>query len=162
MKKIRLYLVVLSAMVMFSGCTGVAPEIKVPAGANKNVEVTNKSWGVKFKSQKVTGSERTKFIYPAREVFNTASLVGLSQGYTHMAIINSGINNLSGFPINDWENMEKYLKLYKYKHYNNKAHFTKGSKKLIYNRRVILRISYFKEAVPGLFLWDLEKLKKDT
>ncbi len=148
--------------VIFSACTAAKPPVKIPAGVSKNIEVKYKSWGYRFKSQKVSGSERNAYVSPAKEVFNAAAMVGLSEDYSYMAIINTKTNNLSGFPINDWRNMEKYLKLRNYKHYRPDAYRDRKATKLIMNNKVKLRVTYFKEAIPGLFLWDLEKLKRDT
>lgn len=42
-----------------------------------------------------------------------AAEYSLSQGYTHFALLNSGINNLNGFPITNYEDLRAYCFAYK-------------------------------------------------
>jgi len=82
---------------------------------------------------------------------------GLSKGYNYMAIINSGFNNLSGYPINSWSAMSSYLDMYGVAHY--RSTFVESLTK---NRIVKLKVKFLKNRIPGMFLWNLSSLNSST
>jgi hypothetical protein len=80
-----------------------------------------------------------------------------------MAVVTGKVNNLSGFPFNDWKNLKKYTSLEpKIKGSGDYNPIIFGKKGLIKDGKPAVEVVYFKKAHPGLFLWDLRKLKRET
>lgn len=162
MKKI-LYLimaVVISALV--SGCASPGIEVKVPNAEHK-IEIFKKHNVYSFfkydKSLSLRGREGDSLIMKKqfKQVFNIVATLGLSKNYKYMALVNENFNNLSGYPINTWDSMKKFINLYGYKHYQGS--FVKS---LTSGNNIFLKVVYLKERIPGLFLWNLKKLSRDT
>ncbi len=90
------------------------------------------------------------------KVIAIAKKIGKENGYVCFGIVNEGMNNLTGFPVNDLQNMKKYFALYTKAHYSPNI-VGKGNRPrhLFYRHYLNLRIVYFKEELPGLFLWKI-------
>ena len=167
MKNFLSLMIVAVAMIVISGCSskmvkveGVNPD-KVTIWDNGKQKFTfNPKRDYWNASQ---GTKRDKYFYGVKMALNAASIYGLQSGYTHLAIVNNGINNLSGFPINDWATLSKYGKLEDRAntHFKVKTEGSEGKYFLIKNG-VTLEVVFLKNKVPGLFLWDLQKLRRDT
>jgi len=153
----------LSIVSLFSllGCATPKSNVIVPKGINPDITIRTyeNTYVIRAHSDSFKMNKR---IESFRQTFNAAAKFGLFKGYTYMALVNPKTNNLSGFPLNDWKNLKKYIKLDNTKHYRPDYKYVKNYNKLYNNNRVAIRAVYFKEAKPGLFLWNLKKLYRDT
>jgi hypothetical protein len=164
MKKI-IYLglaVFISAFI--NGCGGSGQIVKVPNLENSGVERVKKLGEDKYMFVSTYSKSKKERINTFREVLNFAANYGLKHGYKYMAIVNEKNNNLSGFLFNDWHNFKKYAMLDPKISGGdfNPIVFGNSLDTVSAGNRVYLKVLYFKEAHPGLFLWDLKKLKRDT
>ena len=161
MKAIKYFVMVISAVFLFAGCGG--NQVKVPGNENSKIRVSKEEnlyifyWNYNpYKGMRQEkSSESVKETY--KKVFHEITTVGLKQGYSYAAIVNNQFNNLSGYPINDWNAMSKFIDLYGKKHY--KVSFSKALAKV---RRPEIKVIYFKKRPKGMFVWDLKQLKADT
>lgn len=78
---------------------------------------------------------------------------GKKNGFKYFAVINKNINNLQGFPITKINDLHEYCNAYKL--YKDADYF----KRRCPNIRGI-KIVYFKKAIPGLPLWNIERVLK--
>jgi len=142
------------------GCTPKS-NVQIPSGIDPDITINTyeDTYVIRANSPSYEMSKRIKSF---RHTFNAAAKFGLFKGYSFMAMVNPKTNNLSGFPLNDWKNIIKYVKLDGTKHYRPDYTYVKNYNKLYSNNLVVIRAVYFKEAKPGLFLWDLKKLYRDT
>jgi len=171
MKKILNLVIVALAAMLISGCAGSSTMVKVPGVNPDRVTIWDQDEGkgkVHFVSERKyysleNGTKRDKYAKGVKIALNAAALYGLSKGYTYLAVINNGINNLSGFPLNNFETLSRYLKLEDRKgtHFKVRTEGSEGHDFLI-KSGVTLQVIFMKNKVPGLFLWDLQKLRRDT
>jgi len=100
------------------------------------------------------------------EAFYSAAVYGKQQGYDYFALTSKNMNNLAGYPINDFDNLIKY------------CHFEKKSAKKYYKPRPVcwaenetglfdlytvkINVKYFKKPIPGLFLYNVDEVIKKT
>jgi hypothetical protein len=162
MKKIlNLVIVAFAAMVM-SGCAsmvnvkGVNPDkVTIWDGEKENMFRINPT---------SSGYKQMNKIHDVKRGLNATAKLGLSKGYKYMSLVNRGVNNLNGFPFNNWESLKKYMLLHKT--LKNESHFrirTNGTgNNFLVNSGTYIKVVFLKNKIPGLFLWDLEKLKRDT
>jgi len=155
MKKILVYLMIAIAAIGFSGCASSGTKVKVPSSMGtdfvvlKNGNVYTFAGKKEVKKTKEIKSEVIKAIYFAKKY-------GKKNGYRYMAIVNKNINNLAGYPINNVNSFSRLLELNGNENNYNKFRFSrKGSDYLLHMDYVNLKVVYFKEPMPGLFLWKL-------
>jgi len=156
MKKIYLMLTLVLA-IMFTGCGPVLP--RVPTNNNNIIIEVEKKNHITVCYQK---SYHRKGVPQMKSILQETALYGLKNDYSYVAIVNSGVNNLSGFPINDWANMKKYLKLLDKEDYRIAFKFSEENGRVLVNDRIYLEVVYFKKSIPELFIWNLRKLRRDT
>lgn len=99
------------------------------------------------------------------ETLFVASEYGQKEGYKYFAIVNDKANNLSGYPINSYKGLVQYGKLYrlmKNREDFKVEFFNDKGKPLVYNKKVNMRVVFFKENVPGVFLFNIEDTLKET
>jgi hypothetical protein len=163
MKKI-IYLVmaiVMSAIV--SGCAGAKPKLEV----KDNNPHIRKVLVAGQDSYEFYGFYKRKYEDRLNELKHTMHYIaefGLDHGYKYMGITNEYFNNFGLYAVNDWNTMNQMFTLYLS---NPNSNFkvgpsSKGDKGLLMNSSPYVKVIYFKEAHPGLFLWDLKKLKRET
>jgi len=169
MKKILNLVIVAVAVatMVMSGCAGSSTMVKV-AGVNPDkVTIWDEGKGkVTFKPKNTEiGKGLQGSLVIAKRAFQAASVYGLQNGYPYMAVVNNGISNLSGFPFNDWKSIERYTmlstRIRKNSHFKVRTAGSEGKHFLI-KTGVRLEVVFMKSKVPGLFLWDLQKLRRDT
>jgi hypothetical protein len=156
MKKIVYILMIALVAFGLSGC-GVT-FVKVPEKIKKEFEVTVDKNVYTFYSRKRYSTYSDNLTKGAIIVFDRglkiAENFGKQNGYKYMAIVNEGTNNLVGFPLNTKESFDKYIGLKNYKHFNPKVY--SESKDTLFNGGSLnLKVIYFKEKIPGLFLFKL-------
>gem|GEM_PF-4985323 len=159
MKRMMMLVTATALAVGVSGCAPKKTRIaKIEEAGRKPVHVLRDEDGVyyiasdnKVKNYGTDGfSEFAKAVAVARKI-------GKENGYVCFGIVNEGMNNLAGFPINDMRNMRKYFSLYGKANYSPNI-VGKGSRPryLFHNHHLKLRVVYFKEELPGLFLWRVQ------
>jgi hypothetical protein len=98
--------------------------------------------------------------YQLAETFYAAAVHGKRLGYSYFAITAESMNNLSGFPINNFNNIVQFCNWEK----ENKA-YRPGPlcyKKGIIGYSVELEVKYFKNPIPGLFLYNIDEVITQT
>jgi hypothetical protein len=169
-KKTTRFLAAGTLLLLLGGCT---PLVKPPEGVDAEMVRIGKrgehEYSFSYNGPKLSGKTRKERaeipLLEMKRVMHEIAKFGLVNGYRCMAIVNTRTNNVAGFPFNDWKNFERYARLSPLIRGN--GHFTpivfgKGNKVPINDGHVCVYILYFKEAHPGLFLWDLEQLEKET
>jgi hypothetical protein len=104
-----------------------------------------------------TGKEMTRQL---AETFYTTAIYGKQHGYKYFAIIKEHTNNLDGFPINDFEQMLRYCNLKG--HYRSRCFAYEHKESIITNHAVSLKVQYFKEPIPGIFMYDIEQTIQES
>ena len=155
MKKVIMLVMVALGAIGFTGCSTSSKIVKVPSSMGSELvvrDIGDNKYSIRY--YKIKGFMNKEKQTIAIKGINFAKKYGKLNGYKYMAIVNEGTNNLAGFPINDMSNMKKYLSLDMKGHYNPRSMQAKGDV-LIKNKHLNLKVMYFKEAMPGLFLWKL-------
>lgn len=158
MKTIKYFVMVITAAFLFAGCGG--SQVKVPSGMN----IPDKLF--LSKEGKVYIFSLEENMYSIEDItkafghnFNLIATFGLSKGYSYMALVNAKFNNLSGYPINSWDSMKKFINLYHKKHYKVSFYDREA---LVTSNHPKFKVVFLKERPKGLFVWDLKQLKADT
>lgn len=163
MKNLIKLSVIASVVFLFSGC-GALLQVKTPKPLKNEILVSKEGADYAFSNRaEFDDKEKSKMKAQLAETLYTAATYGKQQGFKYFAITKKNISNLNGFPINSFENLVRYCNLKGRGHfrsmcwnYNNNSEgiFTLGS--------VDLRIRYFKKAVPGLFLYNIDDTIEKT
>ena len=155
MKKVILLVMIALGAIGFSGCASSGAKVKVPSNLGSDFVVLKNGevYTISGKKSVKTGAERKA---EAIKAIKFAKKLGRSKGYKYMAIVNKNLNNLSGYPINNLSSFSKLLELNgKGNNYSKFRFARKGSDYLFHMDYVNLKVMYFKEEMPGLFLWKL-------
>jgi hypothetical protein len=163
MKKIIYLVMAIAISAIVSGCASAKPEVKVKDN-NPHIEDIRL---IEKDSYEFYGIYERKYEQRLNELKHTMHYIasfGLERGYKYMGITNEYFNNFGRYAVNDWNTMNQMFTLYLS---NPNSNFkvgpsAKGEKGLLLNSAPYVKVIYFKEAHPGLFLWDLKKLKRDT
>jgi hypothetical protein len=163
MKKVIYFIMVIAVSVIVSGCVESGSKVKIPDSVKTDrldrVFALGDNEYV-FKGEYANSyPERIKTL---KSVMHSIATFGLENGYKYMALLNEKNNNLYGFPFNDWKNLKAYADLSPKISGGDFKPVVFGKGGLVNDGRTEIKVLYFKEAHPGLFLWDLRKLKKDT
>jgi len=111
MKKTILSLMAVVAVFMFSGCS--KPEVKSKNG------VEYKLWSKENNSLKFGDGSGLSL----KKQLNIAAEESRKRGYSYFVLLNAGVNNLNGFPINTYSELVRYHTLQK-----RKSSFTTNGK----------------------------------
>jgi len=97
------------------------------------------------------------------ETFYTAAVYGKQHGYCYFAVTKKNTNNLSGFPINDFNEMLRYCQLKGRGHFRSMCwNYDHNGESIVSNHTVHLKVQYFKKQIPGIFLYDIKQTIKET
>jgi len=92
-------LMALVAVFMFSGCS--QPEVGKFNGKSYNL------WEKEKGTYKVSSLGRLNL----KEQLNVAALETKKRGFNYFVLLNAGVNNLNGFPINRYSELRRYISL---------------------------------------------------
>ena len=161
------------SLLIFSGCAGAysnAYKVKTP----KPLAHTVKVFEHKDTINKPVYFENQESIYqkPLQQVdkqlaetFYASAVYGKNKGYKYFVIVEEKINNLGGFPINNFENIKN---LCNWEYNNAKRNYKpeqlcwdEHSKSLI-GSYIGFEVRYFKKPIPGLFLYNIDEVIEET
>jgi len=94
------------------------------------------------------------------ETFYAAAIYGKRQGYRYFAVTAKSMNNLQGFPINSFDNVVAFCNWEK----TNEAYRPRPlcRRHGILSGNVRLEVIYFKKPLPGLFLYNVDEVIRQT
>jgi hypothetical protein len=164
MRKVIYFATAVFISMFISGCVSSGSLVKVPSSVqSKNLKEIRKISEDRYRFQGMYASTFNDSLSILEGVLHAAATFGLNNGYKYMALVTGNVNNLSGFPFNDWKNLKKYASLEpRIKGSGNYNPIVFNEEGLEQNNKPTIEVVYFKEAHPGVFLWDLRKLKRDT
>ena len=147
MKKYIKYAILGAAALFMSGCVTTTNAIRVEKNSDQQYYFDSIDGFIKDDKNLglVDISIKAELLMAAQE--------GKKNGFKYFAVINKNINNLQGFPITKINDLHEYC--YAYKLYKDADYF----KRRCPNIRGI-KIVYFKKAIPGLPLWNIERVLK--
>jgi len=157
MKTLKILILTMISVLFISGCA-TGKKIQ-PKGMDDFYTIRSQGNDIYFfeynEEIEEGNANRTKRVF--KNTLHGIAKFGESKGYRYMAIINNGFNNLSGYPINSWSAMDSYLDM------EGKGHFRPAFRKTLASDRIVeLRIKFFKNRIPGMFLWNLSSLNSST
>ena len=170
MKNLVKITIISAVLFILSGCaTATFQTVKTPKPLKNEITLITKK-GDKIKVFEHEGDTKHKSIKDSSidlaETFYTAAIYGKQQGYAYFAITSQNMNNLSGYPLNSFDNVLEY------------CNFEKESSKKNYKPRPVcwaedetglldlysvkLKVQYFKKPIPGLFLYNIDEVISQT
>lgn len=169
MKTIFSFIFAATAAIIISGCATPTAQVTFSSDKQKNQIVIKKE-----KTTDVYSFQHPLSIYAEyneerykqglAETLYTAAQFGQKKGYKYFGLVNIGANNFSGFPLNSYDSLIQWGMLHE--NMKKREHFKPLLKTsqdtIISNMKVDLRVVYSKEAIPGLFLFNIEQTMKDT
>ena len=170
MKRVRKVALILSSGLALVGCTPANfYTVQTPKPVKSTIKVvvpkdTETKW-VKIDNRDNFIWDKSGKEMPRQlaETFYTAAVYGKQHGYRYFAVTQKNTNNLSGFPINDFNEMLRYCQLKGKGHFRSMCwDYDNNGQGIIVNRSVYLKVQYFKEPVPGIFLYNIEQTMKET
>ena len=97
------------------------------------------------------------------ETLYTAASFGKQKGFEYFAITKKNVSNLNSFPINNYDNLLKYCELKGRGHFRSMCwDYNHDSQGIITMNSIDLKVKYFKESVPGLFLYSIDETIEKT
>ncbi len=153
-----------SIMFLMSGC-GALIQVQTPKPLKNEILVGDEGSGEFSFSNRADIERKTKKGLDSQlaETLYTAAVYGKQNGFQYFAITKRNISNLNGFPINDYENLLKYCELKGRGHFRSLCwDYNHDSEGIITMNSVDLKVKYFKESVPGLFLYNIEETIEET
>ena len=170
--KTMIKITVISAILLiFSGCTPATfQQIKTPKPLKSEITIItpkdkeNKTVWIENKESTLNDSLQIKYQKIA-ETFYAAAIHGKQKGYSYFAITAKNMNNLSGFPINNFDNVIAFCDFEKTtakKYYKPRPICWSKSGGLFDLYTVKLQVQYFKEPIPGLFLYNINEVIAET
>lgn len=112
MRKIILSLMAVAGLVMFNGCA--KPDKKTYDEVEFNI------WPAENNSFKISGSGNKNRVYskdyksyntPIKRQLRLAAEETKKRGYSYFVLLNAGVNNINGFPINSYKELVRYVTL---------------------------------------------------
>jgi hypothetical protein len=159
-------------LLVFSGCTAATfQKMQTPKSLKNEITViipNDKENKTIFfdNSNNNIGKSKVETDRQFAETFYAASIYGKQKGYSYFAITSKNINNLSGYPINSFENVLDYCNFEKEsgkKHYKPRPIcWAEDGSGLFDLYSIELKVQYFKEQIPGLFLYNIDEVIKET
>ncbi len=120
----------------------------------------NGSWysGVVYKQNNL-------YRFELQEALKKASQESLRRGFKYFAIVNKEINNLQGFPINNYEDLKNYC-FAGQGNMNHGTDFSAGGKSAVRYRGIFRDNGIFLKIIPmneshQYFLWNAEEVMKE-
>ena len=155
------------SLLIFSGCTAATfQKMQTPKPLKNEITVVtpkdpeDKRVWIRNEND-IIGKTIKEIDYQLAETFYAAAIHGKNLGYSYFAITAKSMNNLAGFPINNFDNVVQFCNWEK----ENKAY---RPKPLCYEEGIMggysveLEVRYFKEPIPGLFLYNIDEVIKET
>ena len=164
MKNLLKISVVASIMFLMSGC-GALIQVQTPKPLKNEILVGDEGKGEYSFTNRADIERKTKKGLDSQlaETLYTVAVYGKQKGFQYFAITKKNISNLNGFPINDYENLLKYCELKGRGHFRSLCwDYNHDSEGIITMNSVDLKVKYFKESVPGLFLYSIDETIKNT
>ncbi len=153
MKKTILILMSLVALFIFSGCA--KPEMKTKDGVEYNL------WPKENNSFKVSSQKLS-----LKQQLNIAAKETKLKGYPYFVLLNAGVNNLNGFPINNYKELVKYISLKKRKpsFQTNGQNQRRGSVPLIHGTSIRVLFKPVGKKVKNSYIsvWPANQTLQDT
>jgi len=163
--KIALVSIVLMFM---NGCTPATfLQVKTPIPLKSKIQVVvpkdKKNKNIKVQNLEDFIWDKSKMPKQLAETFYTAAIYGKQHGYSYFAITKKNTDNLSGFPINSFDEMLKYCQLKGKGHFRSMCwNYNRNGESIIIGDSVSLKVRYFKKPIPGLFLYNIDETIKQT
>ncbi len=112
MKKI-IGLVAIIAVMILNGCGGKSPNVVTEGGIDYEVKTfSNGDIEVYIKDDyKINLKDTKSYEKILKLTLKKAAEVTRKKGYSKFIVINAGINNLNGSPLNNYKNLKKYITL---------------------------------------------------
>ena len=155
----------------FAGCTPATfQKIQTPKPLKNEITVItpkdreNKTVWIRNEDSTLHDDLQTKYRKMA-ETFYAAAIHGKDLGYSYFAITAENMNNLSGFPINNFENVIAFCdfeRITAKKHYKPRPVCWSDSGGLFDLYSIKLQVEYFKTPVPGLFFYHIDEVIAQT
>ena len=163
MKNLLKISVVVSIMFLMSGC-GALIQVQTPKPLKNEILVGDEGKGEYSLTNRAEVEKGKKGLdTQLAETLYTAAVYGKQKGFQYFAITKKNVSNLNGFPINDYENLLKYCDLKGRGHFRSLCwDYNHDSEGIITMNSVDLKVKYFKEPIPGLFLYSIDEMIKDT
>ena len=166
MKNLIKVAVISVSLLIFSGCTpatfqsvkapGTGHEIKIAIPKDKK---DKRVWIRNTISFNGLSWDKRRKIFA--ETFYTAAKYGKDRGYSYFAITKKTMNNLNGFPINNFNNAMDFCEWED----TNKAYRPRPlclTGEGLISISANLEVQYFKEPIPGLFLYNIDEVIAET
>lgn len=163
MKNLLKISVIASIMFLVSGC-GALIQVQTPKPLKNEILVGDEGKGeYSFTNRAEIEKDKRGLDSQLAETLYTAAVYGKQNGFSYFAITKKNISNLNGFPINNYENLLKYCNLKGRGHFRSLCwDYNHDSEGIITMNSVDLKVKYFKESVPGLFLYNIDETIEET
>ena len=163
MKNLLKILVVASIMFLMSGC-GALIQVQTPKPLKNEISVGDEGKGeYSFTNRAEVVKGKKGLDSQLAETLYTAAVYGKQNGFSYFAITKKNISNLNGFPINNYENLLKYCDLKGRGHFRSLCwDYKHDSEGIITMNSVDLKVKYFNKPIPGLFLYSIDEMIKDS
>ncbi len=136
--------------------TGCATGSQVQVADSDPVKIFKTNDGYIIFDHKKDIKESKDFKNNLEDIFLSIAKYGNENGYKYFAFNNEDINNLQGNPINTFDNFRKY---------NLRGNGFGGNGKDGYSflptRKYHFEVTFFKEKQVGLFLYNINSIKKE-
>ena len=112
MRKVIYFVLAVFISAFVSGCASSGSLVKIPSNVqSKNLNEIEKISEDRYRFQGMYASTFNDSLSILEGVMHAAATFGLNNGYKYMALVTGNVNNLSGFPFNDWKSLKKYASL---------------------------------------------------
>ncbi len=117
MKKIILSLMALAISILISGCSNVIAKGIEPSGKTYTLWEKDGIYSIAADTRRV--HESSEYIDEENKVLksqlNIAAKETKKMGYNYFVLVNDNVNNLNGFPLNNYKNLSRFITLKKRK-----------------------------------------------
>jgi hypothetical protein len=158
-------------LLLISGCTPATfQKIQTPKPLKHEIIVItpkdkeNKTVWIRNEESTLHNSLQVKYQKMA-ETFYATAIHGKNLGYSYFAITAENMNNLSGFPINSFDNVIAFCdfeRITAKKYYKPRPICWSHSGGLFDLYDIRLQVQYFKDPIPGLFLYNIDEVITQT
>lgn len=167
MKKLSVTILTLGILLIVSGCTKLTPKLThegIDYRLYYDFEAKD-AYNISFENSDLIRYREVGVEEALKLNLKIAAIETQRKGYKYFVITNAGLNNLEGFPIHRYEELLRYITLYKRK----KSFATGGSNqgrgrwKLIDHGQVHIGFKPVEDKYKDSFIsvWDAEQTLKD-
>jgi len=167
MKKLFVSILTLGILFIVSGCTKLTPKLShdgIDYRLYYDFEAKD-AYNISFINRNLTSYRDVGIDEALKLNLKIAAIETQRKGYKYFVVTNAGLNNLEGFPINRYEELLRYITLYKRK----KTFATGGSNqgrgrwKLIDHGEVHIGFKPVDDKYKNSFIsvWDAEQTLKE-